>query len=420
MPDIITNVRDDERRKREEAQMFNVQQQLDELRRQLREGMARQQWLEDALKQSESRTAQLQLSVDKQSQEVSQSLQVRQIEDQRLRKQIAELEAQAEEPLKPLKEMRAQIIELGERFRSSQSQATVSVQQMEAIQQQMREMAAQVGMLGEQQRQLTDNLHEADNAVTENRQEMVRVSEAQRIEEQRLRRQDIELQQGIETVRNEFGALVARVTQMEETRKHFVEEIDALASSLTTIHAEYNKLEDLIERMNRDNGERYLAQQERIETVRLQLEADAADLRQVSDQRAERLSTRLQQLEDRLRTVEGDLSLLPSQIEGLRQRDEFQVEQAEDLYEQYITKQFEFLEQMLRQNRKQRQRNEANQTAAEDGLIRSARDARPPSAEDGLDYELVVRRGGLHSPRERCYEGSNAGAGGRARSACLS
>ncbi len=399
MPDIITNVRDDERRKREESQMFNVQQQLDELRRQLREGMARQQWLEDALKQSESRTAQLQLSVDKQSQEVSQSLQVRQIEDQRLRKQIAELEAHAEEPLKPIKEMRAQIIELGERFRSSQGQATVSVQQMEAIQLQMREIAAQVGMLGEQQRQLTDGLHETGNAIIDNRQEVVRVSEAQRIEEQRLRRQDIELQQGIESVRNEFGAVVARITQMEETRKRFVEEIDALASSLTTIHAEYNKLEELIERMNRDHGERYLAQQERIETVRLQLEADAADLRQVSDQRAERLSSRLQQLEDRLRTVEGDISLIPSQIEGLRQRDEFQVEQAEDLYEQYIAKQFEFAEQLLRQTRKQRQRAGEGQMVVEGGgLIRSAREARPPSAKDSNDYELVVHSGGWHSP----------------------
>ncbi len=388
MPDIITNVRDDERRKREEAQMFNVQQQLDELRRQLREGVARQQWLEDALRQSEGRTAQLQLSVDKQSMEIGQSLQVRQIEDQRLRKQIAELEAHAEEPLKPLKEMQAQIIELGERFRSSQNQATVSVQQMEAVQLQIRGITAQVGMLGEQQRQLTDGLHETGSAITENRQEVVRISEAQRIEEQRLRRQDIELQQGIESVRNEFGALVARVTQMEETRKRFVEEIDALASSLTTIHAEYNKLEDLIERINRDHGERYLAQQERIETVRLQLEADAADLRQVSDQRAERLSTRLQLLEDRIRITEADISLLPPQIEALRQRDEFQVEQAEDLYEQYITKQFEFLEQMMRQNRKQRQRNEASQAAADGGgLIRNARDARPPSAEDGVDYE---------------------------------
>jgi chromosome segregation ATPase len=393
MPDIITNVRDDERRKREEAQMFNVQQQLDELRRQLREGIARQQWLEDALKQSESRTAQLQLSVDKQSQEVMQSLQVRQIEDQRLRKQIAEVEEHATEPLNSIREMRAQITELGERFRSSQSQATVSVQQMEAIQQQMREMAAQVGMLGEQQRQLTDSLHESGNAITENRQEVVRVSEAQRIEEQRLRRQDIELQQGIETVRNEFGAVVARVTQMEDTRKRFVEEIDALASSLTTVHAEYNKLEDLIERMNRDNGERYLAQQERIETVRLQLEADAADLRQVSDQRAERMSARLQQFEDRLRAAEGDLSMMPSQIEGLRQRDEFQVEQAEDLYEQYIARQLEFLDHMLKQNRKRKQRAEESQAAAEGGgLIRSAREAHPPSAEDSSDNELEIIR----------------------------
>ncbi len=388
MPDIITNVRDDERRKRDEAQMFSVQQQLDELRRQLREGQARQQWLEDALKQSESRAAQLQLSVDKQSQEIIQSLQVRQIEDQRLRKQIAEVESRVDEPLKPIKEIRAQIADLIEHFRSSRSQATVSVQQMEATQQQLREIAAQVGMFNEQQRQQTNTLRELGSAITENRQEVVRVTEAQRIEEQRLRRQDIELQQGIEGVRNEFGSLVSRVTQVEETRKHFIEEVDALASSLTTIHAEYNKLEDLIERLNHDNGERYLAQQERIETVRVQLEAEAADIRQVGDQRAERLFARLQQFEDRLRAVEGDLSLLPPQIEALKQRDEFQVEQAEDLYEQYLGMQAEILNQMLEQNRKRHQQAEQARSVTQgDSLVRSAREARPPSAEDYEDYE---------------------------------
>lgn len=384
MPDIISSVRDDERRKREEAQMFTVQQQIDELRRQFREGQARQQWLEDALKQSESRAAQLQLSVDKQSQEIIQSLQVRQIEDQRLRKQMAELELRVEEPLKPIKEIRAQIAELAERYRASQNQATVSVQQVEALQQQLREVGAQVTMLGDQHRQMNDTQRELNGAIGDNRQEIVRLTEAQRIEEQRLRRQDIEVQQSVEVMRNEFTSMIARIIQLEDTRKRFVEEVDALASSLTTLHAEYNKLEDLLERLSRENGERYLAQQERIETVRVQLEADLADLRQVSDQRGERLFARLQQLEDRLRTVEGDLSLLPGQIEALKQRDEFQVEQAEDLYEQHLIRELEMAEQMLARHRKQHQRAEEAQpssTTANPSLIRSAREARPPSDE---------------------------------------
>jgi chromosome segregation ATPase len=382
MPDIISNVRDDERRKREEAQMFTVQQQIDELRRQVREGQARQQWLEDALKQSESRAAQLQLSVDKQSQEIIQSLQVRQIEDQRLRKQMAELEVRVEEPLKPIKEIRAQIAELAERYRAGQNQATVSVQQMETLQQQLRETGAQVTMLNEQHRQMNDAQRELNSALGDNRQEIVRLTEAQRIEEQRLRRQDIELQQGVEAIRNDFNSMVARIVQLEDTRKRFVEEVDALASSLTTLHAEYNKLEDLIERISRENGERYLAQQERIETVRVQLEADLADLRQVSDQRGERLFARLQQLEDRLRTVEGDIALLPGQIEALKQRDQFQVEQAADLYEQHLMRELEIAEQMLVRHRKQNQRAEENRpasTAATPTLVRSAREARPHS-----------------------------------------
>ncbi len=384
MPDIISNVRDDERRKRDEAQLFNVQQQLDELRRLLREGQARQQWLEDALKQSESRVAQLQMSLDKQNQDIMQTLQVRQIEEQRTRKLMTELEARVEEPLKPLKEMRAQLTEVLERYRQNQSQNTVSTQQVETIAQQMREITSQLSVVNEQQRQLGDALREANNAITENRQEVVRVMEGQRIEEQRLRRQDIELQQSLEAARNDIGSVVARTSQLEETRKRFVEEIDALAGSLTTVHAEYNKLEDLLERMGRDHSERYLAQQERIETVRLQLEADAADIRQVGDQRAERIFARLQQIDDRLRAVEGDFALIPGQIESLRQRDEFQVEQAEDLYEQHLIWQLEQMEQRLVQQRKRRQPT-PSQRQDEGGLVRNARDARPPQALSEMD-----------------------------------
>ncbi len=381
----VSNMRDEDRRKREEAQLYAMQQQIDEMKRLLRESAARQQWLEDNLKQSEGRGLQNQIATEKLIQELQQSLQVRQMEEQRVRKAISELEGQIDEPIKPLKEMRAQITELGERIRSSQGQATVSLQQLETVQTHLRDLQAQIAVQTDQHKQNVVAIRDNTAAVTENRQEIVRLVDSQRVEEQRLRRQDVEIQQYIEQVRGEVSQQVARITQLEETRKQFVEEIDALATSLTTTHTEYTRLEDAIVRANRDNSDRYLSQQERLEVVRTQLEADLGDLRQVSEQRVERILSRQQSLDDRIRQLEADLSLVPGQIEALRQHDDLYAEEAETLYEQHLLRAAELAEQQLQlyQHEKRRSNEQAapSPAPASGSLVRRARDARPPQDE---------------------------------------
>src|SRR5207253_919313 len=121
--------------------------------------------------------------------------QVRAIEDGRLKQQVAELAQKVEEPLKPIRELRAQLGELLDSRRLDRERTASDSAQAEALQGQIRQLVAQIGLIADGQRQLRDLVQELDAVNNETRQEIMRVAELQRMEEQRLRRQGVELQE---------------------------------------------------------------------------------------------------------------------------------------------------------------------------------------------------------------------------------
>src|SRR5437764_3228139 len=104
---MLRSAREEDQRKREEAQLYSVQQQLDELRRQLKENLARQQWFEELYRQNEGKVSQVQASQDRLSQDVAQHLGAREIGEGRMKAQIAELAQRVEAPDKQIRELRS-------------------------------------------------------------------------------------------------------------------------------------------------------------------------------------------------------------------------------------------------------------------------------------------------------------------------
>ena len=62
---MLKSREDEDNRRREEVQFYSIQQQLDELRRQLKENLARQQWFEELYKQNEGKLQQVQMAQDR-------------------------------------------------------------------------------------------------------------------------------------------------------------------------------------------------------------------------------------------------------------------------------------------------------------------------------------------------------------------
>src|SRR5437763_1808068 len=154
--DMLKASRDEEQRKRDEAQFYSMQQQIDELRRHLRENLARQQWFEELYRQGEAKVAQLQASHDRLGQDVAQTLHARQIDEGRIKAQVAELAQKAEAPLKQIRDLRAQIGELEKAIKADRQGDASDRREIEDLQRQLREFQAGISMVSDSQRQLRD------------------------------------------------------------------------------------------------------------------------------------------------------------------------------------------------------------------------------------------------------------------------
>ena len=167
MPDITRTSREEIPPKRDEAQIYAMQQQIDELRRQLKENLARQQWFEEVYKQGEGRVAQLQLAQDRLAQDITQTLHVRQIDDGRTKAQISELAVRVEAPDKQLRDLRALYNELSE-ARKNERDATAGLQrQIDDLQRQIREINAHIAKVSEAQKSLRELVAAAELLVVE-------------------------------------------------------------------------------------------------------------------------------------------------------------------------------------------------------------------------------------------------------------
>lgn len=393
MVDTLRSSRDEDQRKRDEAQAYNVQQQLDEIRRQLKENLARQQWFEELYKQGEGRIAQVQLAQDRLAQDVAQTLHARHIDDGRTKAHIAELAQRVEAPDKQIAQLRAQIQDLAESRKTERDVNVAGQRQIDDLQRQIREINSHISSVGEANRQVRDSLDDIRAAIAEVRQETVRVGELQRMEEQRLRRQGVELQGLFEALRQQFSEIAARSQRVDDVRNQLSERIQAIEEKLGPIYDTEEELRKSVERVVTLTTEQYLAQQERLEDIRIQLESDISEQRQINDQRVDRTLSRFTAIEERLRAVENSLNELPSRFEALERRDEVIGSETDTIEEWLVMRQLAAMEAVLEDVRKRRADraptlNPTIKPAPDStpgsiynpsGLIKSVRDARPPS-----------------------------------------
>jgi len=379
MVDILRTAREDEGRKRDDATLHQMQQQVDDLRRQLREAIARQQWLEDLYKNTEGQVMQLQTAQERHAQDVAQTLQVRQIEDGRVRQQIAELGQKVEEPLKPIRDLRAQIGELLDVRRQDRERTSKDVREYETLQGQIRQVVAQIGLVADGQRQLRDLVQELDAVNNETRQEISRVTDLQRVEEQRLRRQGIELQEMVEAIKGQFVEITSRSGRVEEVRRQLLEHLEALAVMVGAGQENYDRLQSVIGRIEKQVGDNHDLGQDRVEAVRVQLAAELSEVRQLGDQRMERYVGRFQQLEDRIRDLDSRMADQSPHFETLYRRDE-EVEALIDVVEErHLRLELESIESQISEMRARRAKKQAEVTQKAT-LVRNVREARPHTA----------------------------------------
>jgi chromosome segregation ATPase len=317
----------------------------------------------------------------------------RQVEDARMKTQMAELVQKVEAPEKQMRELRSQMQEVLDARKSDRDSDASGHKQIEELQRHIREMNAHIGTVTDAQRQLRDLIQELDSAIGEVRQEALHVAELQGMEEQRLRRQGVELQGLFEALRQQFGEVSAKSQRVDDVRRQLTERVEAVEELVGLVRKEAGSLRLDLDRIERTSNEQDILQQERLETVRTQIESQLSETRSINDQRMDRIMTRFSASDDRLRAAEQLLSEMPSRFEALERRDEMIGTEADAIEEWLVVRQIAALEAVLEDARKRRtdrastitSHSRQKESAAPGsiynpaGLLKRVRDAKPPS-----------------------------------------
>src|SRR5215207_7926625 len=134
-------MRQDDERRRDEARLAAMQNQVDELRQAMREVLSRQGREEELLKHYESATAQNRLAIEQVRQEMHQSAQARAIDETRTRQQIVDMDARVEDLTRPIRSLQAHVRELIEAARQKADDTSEYKQRDDALQAQIEHLS---------------------------------------------------------------------------------------------------------------------------------------------------------------------------------------------------------------------------------------------------------------------------------------
>lgn len=320
--DFVNVVRDEDRRKREEAKIQHVQQQLDESRHMARELLSRLLRLEEQFKASEAAWAQHRLALDQHKHEVAQAGQARQLEEARVRQQLNDLAVRIEDSTRPIRSLQAHVAELVETVRRQREDTGHDTKKYDELRGLIEHLAAHNERQISVAQSLRDSIDAVRHEVERQQREILRTDDAVRIVEQELRRRVAELVQQLENMQlrmqDEFGSVRAVEAQVSELRD-FLETIDP---QFEGIRETQERFEADVARFHAQAVERDELAAERLEEIRQQFDLQVRDLHEIADQRYERANHRVDELEEVDRSLSYRITMIEMHLDELRQVDE--------------------------------------------------------------------------------------------------
>ncbi|MER3438999.1 MAG: hypothetical protein C4346_16205, partial [Chloroflexota bacterium] len=184
----IPPYRQEDERKRDEARLVTLQNQIDELRQALRELASRQVRVEEALKQYEGAAAQNRLILDQMRQEAQQSAQARALDENRTRQVIADLEQRLDDAVRPIRSLQAHVNELIEASRRKTDDSSQHLKRYEEL----RALIEHLSAIGDRNavvaHQLRDSIDTLRGETDQLRRDILRNEDAIKIVDQEARR----------------------------------------------------------------------------------------------------------------------------------------------------------------------------------------------------------------------------------------
>lgn len=320
--EITAKYEDEKLRVQEQSQLIYLQNQIDDLRRIIKEQNNKYAWAMEQVRRVEGQNAQLQGIMERQAQEQQTVLEAYKRELTALRRDIANALVRAEDGVKPIREMQATIHQLAESRRNDREYVQPLVGRIDEVADVARELVAQVRETEDRQRRFLTQIEQLRLADSEALEELRHLSDEIQAEKQALRRQAVEAQQMVSDARNALNEPVARIKHLEELQKNLEVMVKTLPGDIVEIAEKLPPLKEDIRRIEVISTERFMLTQERLEELRHQNEERLVDLRDTDEEHLRHLTSWLERIDGWCREEEGRVARIGNRLDLLFQRHE--------------------------------------------------------------------------------------------------
>lgn len=319
--DLRDTLRDDDRRRRDESKINALQTQVDELRSLVRELVSRQGRSEEHFKNYEAGLAELKVTLEQHRHEVSQGSQARQLEDARLREQLANLDERIDETNRPIRALQSHVAELLESIRRGRDDEQQDSRRFDELRTLIDHIAAQAERNVDAVRTVRDSVESLRTEHEQTRRDVMKSDDSIRIVEQDGRRRVAEIHQDIENLGVQIEEMRPTFTQLEAMITSVRDSIVHVDPALEALKEADGGMREEITRIHTQAVERDDIQGERIDELRVQLDASVRELRQTIEQHYERVNERLDGLVDRSRELAYRLNAIDMRLDDLADND---------------------------------------------------------------------------------------------------
>lgn len=319
--DIRDNMRDDERRRRDEHRLRELEAAFEHLRHTFLDNVSKQARIEELYKNYDVALAQMAARLDTQHNAYMQANDARQLDIERLRQELEELTIRSEAGIAPLPELQAQIADLSAQERKRAQELSDEKRRLDALVERVDQLPARIDRSGDIARAVRDDL-EAVRALVESRgTEIQRASDAVQILEQDARRR-------FSDVADSLQAVNARIDALKDELPLLNVQLDRLRHELRQFTPRFDGLEaaDVETREQVDRAVVSASEQHRqalasVTAVHEAVEGRIQAVERLNDTRFSAAMSRFGTLEESDRSLAHRLALLMVRADELRDVD---------------------------------------------------------------------------------------------------
>lgn len=319
--DIRDNLRDDERRRRDEHRLRELEAAFEHLRHSFLDNASKQDRIEELYKNYDVALAQMAARVDAQQHALAQANDARQLDIERLRQEVEELTIRSETGIAPLPELQAQLADLLAHDRALTQEVERYNLRHDALVERVDQLPPRIDRAVESARAVHDEIESVLALLESRATDIQRAIDAVQVLEQESRRRFSDIAESIQTVnaridvlKDELPVLSVQLDRVRHELRQVIPRFEALEAG----DVETREAVDRAVAAGIDHHRQALA---RIEEFRDAGEARVQGVERLNDTRFSATMSRFGTLEESDRSLAHRLALLMVRMDEARDAD---------------------------------------------------------------------------------------------------